>query len=105
MKSGKSNPIFRHDHKRICQSICMIFQQPLDYSYFVSDPFIIQPQQHHTLMRPLFAVDFLTEILVTGNNNPLFHKGFLENLLIINAARGLVNGKHLVALATQPTGQ
>ena len=64
MKSGKSNPVFRDDYKRIRQSICMIFQQPLDYSYFVSDPFIIQPEQHHTSMRPLFAVDFLTEILV-----------------------------------------
>jgi hypothetical protein len=55
-------------------------------------------------MRPLFTIDFLAEILVAGNDNPMLHKGFLKDLLIINAARRLVNGKHLMALAAQPTG-
>ena len=99
MKSGKSNPVFRHDHKCIWQSIQMIFQQLLDHSYLVSDPFIVQSQQHYTPMRPLFTVDFVTEILVTGNDNPLLRKGFLENLLIIDAAGCFVNGKYLMALA------
>lgn len=76
MKSGKSNPVFRDDYKRIRQSICMIFQQPLDYSYFVSDPFIIQPEQHHTSMRPLFAVDFLTEILVRVGGTWIYKFGW-----------------------------
>lgn len=105
MKSGKSNPVFRYDHKRTWQSIRMIFQQSLDHSYLVSDPLIVQSQQYHTSMRPLFTEDFLTEIFVAGNDDPVLRKGFLENLLIIDAARRLVNGKHLMALAAQPTSQ
>jgi hypothetical protein len=47
-----------------------------------------------------FSIDFLSEVFVVRDQNPVFIEGFLDNCFIIGATSFVIDRKDLVPLVT-----
>ena len=72
----------RYDDKRIAESILVAFEQSCEGGNLRRSPFILESKENDTVVWMFVAKDFLPEILVVRDQDPVFRIGLMENFVV-----------------------
>jgi hypothetical protein len=102
LSPSKTNLSLGDDDKMIAQLICIIFQKSSNDFYFLGRSFILKTEKNDASMRTMLSVYFFSEVLVIGDENPIFNKCLLNDIAIFHATGFIIHRKDCVLAVEQP---
>jgi len=91
-----SNVSFCNNNELLSQLFTVTIKKSADDLDFVRGHFVFQAHKHDAAMRIFFAENFITEILVRCNENPIFTKCLTNDIDIIHPASFVINREDIV---------
>ena len=90
---------FRGNREVTCQPIGVLPQNGPQYMYAIGWAFVMEPKQHHTMMRPAATKDEFAKILVVGNQDSPVIGSPGQDIPVLSLRHCFGNGKHIMANA------
>lgn len=101
---AKANPCFRDNYELVMQPVCMRLEKPLKNGNLVAGPLVGKAQEYHSSVRAPLSVDFLAEVLVVSNENPVLVGRLRDDVIVVHSTRFVVDREDFVLLSAQPVG-
>ena len=76
----------------------MTFEQSCKNLNLVDSTLIFKPHQNNPTMKAALSINFLTEVFIVGNKNPILVMRFPNDFVIFHSAGFVKHRKDLVAL-------
>lgn len=95
---------FRDNHESVCQPVGVLFENHADSLDLGLGALIAQTQEQDAVMPKTLAKHLISEVFVIGDENPVFAKGALKNVVVGGAARLVKYRRYIVALLAKPPG-
>jgi hypothetical protein len=96
--------LFSHYEEGIRYPVIICLKKTGKYLNFGSGPFIFESKKYDTLMESAISKNLFSEVLIVGDQNPLFIKRLSDNVLIVNTSSFIEHREHIVILVPQPRG-
>jgi len=97
-RPAEANKSLSDDHERINQPVFVAVEQSCECGNLCRRTLVLESEEDNAVVRTFIAVNLLTEVLVVRDQNPVFRISLLENVVVGQAPRRLVDRKNLVRL-------